>query len=282
MNLGEYRHHFKSRLEGQYPNEEIITFFGWLCESYLGLKRAEIPLELKRRLADEETSLLDKARFQLEKNVPIQYLLGEAYFYGMKFKIGPGVLIPRPETEELVDLILKEVPEGQFSVLDIGTGSGCIAIALAKHLPKASVTAIDISSVALDIARKNADLNNVKVEFIESDILKTGFLENKWDVIVSNPPYVLISEMKNMQAHVVEHEPHNALFVPDKDPLLFYKKIAAVAKQSLNKKGKLFFEINEAFGRDTLHMLKSYEFGNIKLLQDIFGKDRMVSAVQTD
>lgn len=280
MNLGEYRNHFKSRLEGSYPPEEVLTFFSRLCESYLYLKRVEIPLNLKRSLTDEERSLFERALQQLEKFVPIQYILGETEFYGMKFKVSPAVLIPRPETEELVDLIIKEASKDEIFVLDIGTGSGCIAISLAKHLPKARVTALDISAIALEIAQSNAALNQVKIECIESDILKLERLGKDWDIIVSNPPYVLHSEKGKMQANVLVYEPYSALFVPDNDPLLFYKKISQLAHKHLTKNGKLYFEINEAFGDETVEMLKSFGFVDAKLYQDVFGKNRMVSATK--
>lgn len=280
MNLGEYRHHFKSTLEGKYPAEEVTSFFNWLCESYLNLKRAEIPLELKRNLTVEERSLFDNALRQLEKDVPIQYILGGTEFYGMKFKVSRGVLIPRSETEELVDLILKEASKDEISILDIGTGSGCIAISLAKNLPKAKVTAMDVSAVALQIAQYNAKMNQVEIECVESDILKLERLEKDWDIIVSNPPYVLHSEKEKMQDNVLNYEPHNALFVPDNDPLLFYKKISQLAHKHLTKNGKLYFEINEALGDETVGLLKSFGFVDVKFYQDVFGKNRMVSATK--
>jgi release factor glutamine methyltransferase len=280
MNLGEYRHHFKSRLEGKYPEEEVTSFFNWLSESFLNLKRAEIPLELKRSFTEEEQSLFDNALGKLEKEVPIQYVLGETEFYGMKFNVSPGVLIPRPETEELVDLIIKETRNSEISIIDIGTGSGCIAISLARHLPKACVTALDVSDVALQIAQTNAELNQVEIEFIESDILKQVSLENDWDVIVSNPPYVLFSEKGKMHNNVLAHEPHSALFVPDNDPLLFYRKIAQLAHKHLTKNGKLYFEINEVLGDETVEMLKLSGFEDVNLFKDVFGKNRMVSAAK--
>jgi release factor glutamine methyltransferase len=282
MNLSEYRHHFKSQLDGKYPAEEVISFFNWLCESYLNLKRAEIPLELKRIFTEEEHSLFDIALHQLEKDVPIQYILGETEFYGMKFKVSRGVLIPRPETEELVDLIIKQAPKGKISILDIGTGSGCIAVSLAKNLAEAQVTAFDISGAALEIALQNALQNQVNVTFIKKDILKTETLDQNWDVIVSNPPYVLNSEKEKMQANVLEHEPHTALFVPDINPLLFYSKIARLAQNHLTPNGKLYFEINEAYGKEVVKLLEMLDYKNVKLKKDFFGKDRMVSAVNPD
>lgn len=276
MNLGEYRLHFKSRLEGNFPPEEVLTFFSRLCESYLYLKRVEIPLNLKRSLADEERSLFDSALHQLEKFVPIQYILGETEFYGLHFKVGPGVLIPRPETEELVDLIIKQAPNDEISILDIGTGSGCIAVSLAKFLPQAKVTALDVSQDALAIARQNAAQNGVEVSFVEKDILTTDTLHQNFDIMVSNPPYVLNIEKQKMQPNVLEHEPHTALFVPDNDPLLFYRKIAQLAQKHLNPNGKLYFEINEAFGNETVELLESLGFKNVVLKKDFFGKDRVV------
>ena len=278
MNLGEYRLYFKSQLEGNFPPEEVLTFFFRLCESYLNIKRVEIPLNLKRNLADEERSLFDGALHQLEKFVPIQYILGETEFYGLHFKVGPGVLIPRPETEELVDLIIKQAPIGEISILDIGTGSGCIAVSLAKFLPQAKVTALDISKDALAIARQNAAQNRVEVSYVEKDILTTDTLHQYFDIIVSNPPYVLNTEKQKMQPNVLEYEPHTALFVPDNDPLLFYRKIAQLAQKHLNPNGKLYFEINETFGNETVELLESLGFKNVLLKKDFFGKDRVVVA----
>lgn len=278
MNLGEYRLHFKSRLEGSFPPEEVLAFFSRLCESYLYLKRVEIPLNLKRNLTDTERSFFDVALQKLEKFVPIQYILGETEFYALHFKVGPGVLIPRPETEELVDLIIKQAPKGEISILDIGTGSGCIAVSLAKFLPHAKVTAFDISQDALTIASQNAAQNGVEVSFVEKDILTTDALHQNFDIIVSNPPYVLNIEKQKMQPNVLEHEPHTALFVPDEDPLLFYRKITQLAQNHLNPNGKLYFEINEALGNETVHLLESLGFKNVMLKKDFFGKDRVVVA----
>jgi release factor glutamine methyltransferase len=282
MNLGEYRHHFKSSLEGKYPTEEVISFFNWLCESYLFLKRAEIPLELKRSLTEEEQSLFDNALCQLEKDVPIQYILGETEFYGLKFRLTPDVLIPRPETEELVDWIIKETAPGKISILDIGTGSGCIAINLAKHFPDAKVFAIDISSKALAVAEENARLNQVQVDFFQVDVLNDAIPDKLWDVIVSNPPYVRNSEKEKMQANVLDYEPHTALFVTDEEPLLFYRKIAEISKTHLVPNGSLYFEINEAYGMEVIKLLEALAYNKVKLKKDFFGKDRMVSAVKPD
>jgi len=282
MNLGEYRHHFKSSLEGKYPTEEVISFFNWLCESYLFLKRAEIPLELKRSLTEEEQSLFDNALCQLEKDVPIQYILGETEFYGLKFRLTPDVLIPRPETEELVDWIIKETAPGKISILDIGTGSGCIAINLAKHFPDAKVFAIDISSKALAVAEENARLNQVQVDFFQVDVLNDAIPDKLWDVIVSNPPYVRNSEKEKMQANVLDYEPHTALFVTDEEPLLFYRKIAEISKTHLVPNGSLYFEINEAYGMEVIKLLETLGFKKVTLKKDFFGKDRMVGAIKPD
>jgi len=282
MNLGEYRHHFKSSLKGKYPKEEVISFFNWLCESYLFLKRAEIPLELKRSLTEEEQSLFDNALCQLEKDVPIQYIIGETEFYGLKFRLTPDVLIPRPETEELVDWIIKETAKGKISILDIGTGSGCIAISLAKHFPEAKVSAIDISSIALAVAEENARLNQVQVDFLQVDVLNDEIPDKLWDVIVSNPPYVRNSEKEEMQANVLDYEPHTALFVTDEEPLLFYRKIAEISKIHLVPNGNLYFEINEAYGMEVIKLLETLGFKKVTLKKDFFGKDRMVGAIKPD
>ncbi|GGD97325.1 peptide chain release factor N(5)-glutamine methyltransferase [Planktosalinus lacus] len=281
MTLKEYRSLFKSKLETLYPEEEIGSFFYLLTEKFLKLKRVEVVLELQRKLTSDETFLFENALQQLEKEVPIQYIIGETEFFGLIFQVNPSVLIPRTETEDLVDWIIRDcaddIPEPS-KILDIGTGSGCIAISLAKHLPDAEVTAMDISLSALETAKANATQNDVDVIFLEQDILSLNEFKSRFDIIVSNPPYVRDSEKQLMHTNVLSYEPHNALFVSDKNPLLFYKKIAEISLKSLNQKGKLYFEINEAFGEEVTAMLEDIGFKNILLNKDLFGKDRMISA----
>ena len=216
---------------------------------------------------------------RLKRHEPIQYILGETEFFGLTFHVNENVLIPRPETEELVELILKENNKIGLCVLDIGTGSGAIAIALAKHMKNADVSAWDISSKALDVAALNSKSNSATVSFKQIDALSDYPLDKKFDIIVSNPPYVLENEKELMEQNVLDYEPHQALFVPDNNPLLFYKRIADIASNLLNHKGKLYFEINQAKGKGMLGMLEEKGFTNVTLFQDLSNKDRMVRAV---
>ncbi|GAC1302346.1 MAG: peptide chain release factor N(5)-glutamine methyltransferase [Mucilaginibacter sp.] len=235
--------------------------------------------ELSQHQFEKLTGILK----ELKTGRPIQYILGETEFYGLTFKVNPSVLIPRPETEELVEWVLSSVGSFQLAVeniLDIGTGSGCIAISLKKHLPDAKVSAIDISPDALKTAKENAKLNEVDVEFIEADILnRKSEIENpKFEIIVSNPPYVTLHDKTQMHQNVTSFEPHTALFVPENDPLLFYKAIAEFAVSHLTANGLLFFEINESYGRQIIELLTNKGFKNIELQKDMSGKDRMIKA----
>lgn len=280
MTLKEYRNHFKSKLKEIYPEEEIGSFFYLLSEKYLLLPRFEVTFQLDLKLSIHDILKFDKALKQLEKEVPIQYILGETEFHGLPFKVNSSVLIPRPETEELVEWILQDYSKinQQFTLLDIGTGSGCIAISLAKNLPLAKVSALDISLKALKTASENATLNHVTISILEQDILAIKELNSTFDVIVSNPPYVTISEKEKMQSNVLLYEPHNALFVKDSNPLLFYNSIAEIALKNLKKKGSLYFEINEAYGSEVVEMLEKMRFENVELKKDFFGKNRMIKA----
>lgn len=282
MTLKEYRSYFKTNLKDIYPEEEIGSFFYLLTEKFLTLKRVEVALELQRKLTLEETNIFENALRQLEKEVPIQYIIGETEFFGLTFKVNQSVLIPRPETEELVDWIIKDYADIKqpLTILDIGTGSGCIAISLAKHLTKAIVTGLDISPTALEVASENANMNEVPVSFLEQDILTLKNLETTYDVIVSNPPYVTVSEKQKMQSNVLLYEPHNALFVSDDTPLLFYKSIAEIALKNLKRNGNLYFEINESYGSKIVDLLKKLRFKNVELKKDLFGKERMIKATR--
>jgi release factor glutamine methyltransferase len=224
---------------------------------------------------------------QLQLEIPIQYLLGKTSFYGLDFEVNSNVLIPRPETEELVDWIVQstrhEVRDTKsddvrrrIKILDIGTGSGCIAVSLAKNIPNAQIFAIDISEKALATAKKNAEINAVKVTFIERNILETEVLSEQFDIIVSNPPYVRELEKKEIKKNVLDNEPHLALFVKDNDALVFYKKIAELAQKNLSHNGELFFEINQYLGDEMMELLEKMEFKNIELRKDIYGNDRMI------
>jgi len=216
----------------------------------------------------------------LKKHVPIQYILGETEFYGLPFRVNDSVLIPRPETEELVDWIRSENNRNEaLNILDIGTGSGCIAIALKHEFPNAAVEAFDISDKALETARSNAGLNKLDVEFSKVDILNVADQSKKWDIIASNPPYIPELEKSEIEANVLEHEPHLALFVPDNDPLLFYRHIALFAKKQLNPNGKLYFEIHRDYGKECMELLASLGFSEIELRKDISGNNRMIRSV---
>jgi release factor glutamine methyltransferase len=227
---------------------------------------------------------------ELKNQRPIQYILGETTFYGLSFLVNENTLIPRPETEELVELIIEstnyELRNTKLKVLDIGTGSGCIAISLAKHLPTSEVYAIDVSEEALVTAKKNAELNKVAIDFISTNILDVvtlsavAGLDKQFDIIVSNPPYVRNLEKSEIKPNVLEYEPHLALFVDDIDPLLFYRKIAELAIKNLNPNGKLYFEINQYLGKETIKLLEDFGFRNVELKKDIYGNDRMLRATK--
>lgn len=279
QNLEKLRDLFINELNSLYPREEIQIFFYLLTEEFIGLKKFETALELRKEISETALKKYKEALIDLKKEVPIQYILGKTFFYGLDFKMNSTVLIPRPETEELVDWIVGSANKKPLKILDIGTGSGCIAIALAKNLSKSEVYAIDISKSALNTARENAELNGVNVNFLEADILKTVNIEEHFDIIVSNPPYVLVSEKALMKKNVLEYEPHKALFVENNDPLLFYERITKFAVRNLKEGGLLFFEINESKGKETQQLLKNNGFRNVELKQDFLGKDRMIKAV---
>jgi len=267
--------YFIKQLSGIANEREIISWAYLSIEHCLGYNRSDCIIHSEQEITSLIANRLKQITTDLKTNKPIQYILGETDFYGLKLKVNEHTLIPRPETEELVDWVLKQ----EFSsALDIGTGSGCIPIALAKHT-NASIMAIDVSENALEVAKENAILNTVKVKFILQDILQSESLP-KVDLIVSNPPYVLDNEKVKMQKNVLDFEPDLALFVANNNPLIFYKKIAQLAFESLNENGKLFFEINEQFGADTIAMLTEIGFVNIALKKDINDKDRMVKATK--
>lgn len=266
-----------TKLSSLYPQEEAKAIAYVLLEDIFGVKRHEVSLYPdKEIMPDERFGVMME---ELLSHRPLQYVLGYTWFCDMKFNTREGVLIPRPETEELVEWIAAETNKPHPKILDIGTGSGAIAISLAKRIKGASVSALDVSTNALDIAIENAALNNTKVNFFLCDILK-DFPEGVFDIIVSNPPYVTGSEKAAMRANVLEHEPHVALFVPDEDPLKFYRRIASYAVEHLVSGGKLYFEINENYGGETAGMLRDKGFTGIRIKKDIFDKDRMICAIK--
>lgn len=298
MTLKELQLYFLENLKNLYPKEEIQNFFYLLTEHQLQFKKVDILLNANKELPTFELDFFYNAFAELKQEKPIQYILGETEFYGLPFKVNKDVLIPRPETEELVSWIIEEIKDirrktkderqktgnQKINILDIGTGSGCIPISLAKNLPNATIYALDVSKKALAIAKQNAKLNNVDIQFIEQDILSSNVMLSlskhlsKFDIIVSNPPYVRNLEKQEIKNNVLKNEPHLALFVEDDNPLLFYDKISDIAKQQLTKNGLLFFEINQYLGNETVELLKSKGFTDIVLRKDLFGNDRMLRA----
>lgn len=300
MLLKNYKNTFKSELQSIYDEQEIDSFFYIILENLHGLKRIDLALNPETVMDGTHLKHWKNRVSDLKKQKPIQYITGETEFYGLPFLVNEATLIPRPETEELVELIIKEEKkgkreEGKVKILDIGTGSGCIAVSLAKNLRNAEVFAIDVSEKALVIAKKNAELNNANVNFITSDVLKIHDFEElpisnfqlmptdrqvpaNFDIIVSNPPYVRNLEKAEIKPNVLEYEPHLALFVDDTDALLFYRKIAELAIKNLSANGKLYFEINQYLGKETVELVESFGFKNVKLVDDIYGNNRIVFA----
>ncbi len=267
--------YFIKQLNGIADEREIISWAYISIEHCLDYNRSDCIIHADKQITTELSDRFKQIIAALKTNKPVQYILGETEFYGLKFIVNENTLIPRPETEELVDWILKE----EFSsALDIGTGSGCIPIVLAKNM-NAIISAIDVSEDALVVAKENAKINGVEINFFRQDILKTTTLP-KVDVIVSNPPYVLESEKELMLDNVLEYEPNLALFIADNNPLLFYKKIGELAAKSLNCGGKLYFEINEKYGNEILEMLRKIGFVDIALKKDINDKNRMLKATK--
>jgi release factor glutamine methyltransferase len=288
MKIKDYRIQFIQELSSIYDSGEVESFFYLILEEKQQLKRIDLALNPDLTFSNEEIQIWNSILEQLQQEIPIQYLLGTTSFYGLNFKVNPSVLIPRPETEELVEWIIGDgaVPRNDkdLKILDIGTGSGCIAISLAKNIPNAQVFAIDVSETALATAKKNAEINEVNVTFIQKNILEVVSLSaieglnHKFDIIVSNPPYVRELEKQEIKKNVLDNEPHLALFVDDNDALLFYRKIAELAQKNLSQNGQLFFEINQYLGKEMIDLLQKMDFKNIELRQDIYGNDRMIKA----
>jgi len=267
--------YFIKQFTGFAQEREIISWAYISIDFLLGYNRSDCIIHANMDISSDISGRINQIIADLKTNKPIQHIIGEAEFYGLKFKVNEHTLIPRPETQELVQWIL----EHEFtSALDIGTGTGCIPIALKKN-KDAEISATDVSESALSVAKENAKINEVEINFLLQDILKTTILP-KVDVIISNPPYVLDMEKEFILANVLDNEPHLALFVPDNNPLLFYKKIADLAFTSLSKNGLIFFEINERFGKETVAMLSAIGFVDIELKKDINDKDRMIKATK--
>lgn len=277
--LKQIEKEFSKRLGHLYDLQEIKEIFLLSAEEILALSRTQIILQKDRDLDDEMKFRFETLLSSLEKGIPLQYVLGYAWFYGMKLTVSEAVLIPRPETEELVALILKENRNRRPKIIDIGTGSGCIPIAIKKRLPEAEVWAVDISPEALKVANINAENESCAVRFMEVDIFNAEnlFPHHSFDIIVSNPPYITPSEKSKMAVNVLNHEPHLALFIPEEKPLLYYEAIADFAKVHLCKGGKLYFEINRRFSQELKAYLVKSGFIDVKIHQDMHGADRMVS-----
>ena len=281
------RKYYASQLEPIYGSDEANALIMILLEHYFNINRVKIALEPDLRLSESELLTLHFAVKELLKNRPIQYIIGETEFCGMRFFVNENVLIPRPETEEMVRLLavghwpLAVKTDGRPSILDIGTGSGCIAISLAKLIPNSNVTAVDVSEKALEVARKNAENSGVNVHFVLDDILnphvKThGRASQQFDIIVSNPPYVCECEKSEMRANVLDHEPSTALFVSDNDPLVFYRKILEFAQKALKPDGEVWFEINEKFGNEMKNLCHEMGFKNAEIIKDFRERDRIL------
>ena len=277
MQLKEIKIIFHEELIGIYPKEEIDSFFHMFMEHYLNMERFALVLHPNHVISKEAEQSFFEGLSRLKKEEPIQYILGETHFMDLRFKVDPSVLIPRPETEELVRWAIAEIgnQNAEIKVLDIGTGSGCIAIVLAKTFPEAKVYAMDVSQEALRVAKENARSNGVEVTFVHGDILNLNF-EHQFDVIISNPPYVREMERVEIDKNVKEYEPSLALFVPDTDPLKFYRTISMFSRKRLLPNGKLFFEINQYLAKETQQLLVDNQFGEVELRKDIFGNFRML------
>ena len=271
----------RKELTGIYSKQEIESLIFLIFEKLKGYSRTQFLMAKDEILKVEELDEINQIVARIKTCEPIQYILGETEFYGLPFYTASGVLIPRPETEELVQWIIQENQLTEPVILDICTGTGCIAISLRKNIARSKVFACDISPVCIETTKRNAILNNADVSVFHCDILNNHSEINipVLDVIVSNPPYVLMKEMKGMAKNVLDYEPELALFVPDDDPLIFYSRIAEFAVIHLNDGGSLYFEINEAFGNECSVMLREKGFSETEIKKDIHGKDRMIRTV---
>jgi release factor glutamine methyltransferase len=281
MLVKAYKTVFIDELKDIYPLQEIESFYKIILKHF-GINQINIALNPSIELKNEELLFFNNTLNQLKKEIPIQYVLGKTEFYGLTFKVNKSVLIPRPETEELVQWIItnyQNLSNHQLiKILDIGTGSGCIAISLAKNIPNAQVYALDISEEAIKVAQENAKINEVKIHFRKINILEEKLLSEHFNIIVSNPPYVKLQEKDQMKKNVLDFEPEIALFVDNENPLIFYDKIASLAKNHLTRNGHLYFEINQYLGNEMIQLLKKYDFKNIELKKDFYEVDRMIKA----
>jgi release factor glutamine methyltransferase len=284
MTIKQYRDQFIQELTPIYGREEADSFFYLILDAKHQLKRVDLALQPDLVFSITELEAWNLILGQLKKEIPVQYLLGTTHFYGLEFEVNSNVLIPRPETEELVEWIVQQSTINHqpttIKILDIGTGSGCIAISLAKNLPNSEVFALDVSEHALATAQRNAESNQVAIQFIHQSILETEDLGHQFDIIVSNPPYVRDLEKQEIKKNVLDNEPHLALFVADNDALLFYRKIAQLAQKNLSPTGQLYFEINQYLGQEMVALLKEMNFQNTELRKDVYGNDRMTKSTR--
>lgn len=275
--LKDIRSYLIKELISIYPEQEIIAITNLILKTHLGIERLHVLLDSSQIISAQTLNRIIEICDELKTGKPLQYILGETTFYNCIIKVNDQTLIPRPETEELIDLIINENKGFAGRISDIGTGSGCIAIALKKHLPEAELTGTDISDGALEMASCNAILNDVNVSFLKRDILKFNSESfPQAEIIVSNPPYILESEKQFMKRNVLDFEPHNALFVPDEDPLIFYRAIVNRSQRILVSGGKLYFEINEKKGDEICRLLESSGYSEVKIIKDINSKERFI------
>lgn len=281
MQISQLKTQFHEALKDEFPPTEIESFFFILAAHYLELKRIDIALNPDIEISEEQHYKFEKALLRLKDHEPIQHITGLSEFYGLTFLVNRNVLIPRPETEELVEWIISDFKDSEkdLEILDVGTGSGCIPISLARNLKTSGVASFDISPAALELARKNAENNKVEISFKEIDILNHSRLDKKYDIIVSNPPYVRELEKQQMHRNVLDFEPEKALYVKDDDPLVFYRKITELAIEGLKDSGALYFEINQYLGEETKKMLEEFGF-EAELKKDIFGNHRLLKAIK--
>ena len=279
MKLKDLKIDFITKLSVTYQKEEILSFFKILCEEYLNITPTKLLLVGEELINKEQFDMFSNVMIRLLNEEPIQYILNTTSFYGLDFICTPSALIPRPETEELVDWILKS-EKNKISILDIGTGTGCIPISLAKNNTDYTVSALDISDAGLELAKDNAQKNEVDISFISADIFSYTS-DKKYDLIVSNPPYVRNLEKIKIQNNVLNFEPPLALFVDDDDPLVFYRAILEFAKSNLSEKGSVYFEINENLFNEMESLLASYRFSEIELKKDVFGKYRFIRGLKS-
>ena len=283
-NLRDWLTFMEKQLHEIYEQRELQTIISRVTEDITNIPAMEIPLHYTDTINQEEANRFTEAVNRLQKHEPLQYILGETEFYDVTLSLTRGVFIPRPETEELTEWIINDTPNTAIKILDIGTGTGAIAITLAKHIPNAEVYASEMNDTALKIAKENATRNSVTIHFIESDILKWQQWEHtlpEFDIIVSNPPYIFESDKKEMENNVLGYEPTSALFVKDEDPLIFYRTILDFAQNNLSRKGKIYFEIHHDTASGISTLLKSYNFSNVDIRKDIHGKYRMAIGIKT-